>query len=496
MQPATPDLSEERAQGAPPVCRWLARCVAAALLITLPGCKQPEDSADSAVETQPKLPLRILVLDDEELAAIVKQEWDSRGGSSRVTNKTSAEWLASDPKRLAADVIIYPCGLLGELAERKFLVPLKDEALDAPDFARGDLFDLVRLREIAWGDEILAVPFGSPQLTLFYRQDIFREMQLQPPATWAQYQTLVTTLADRAAVGELASPEDQPWYATVEPTAGDWASYLLLARAGAYARHPNQYSTLFDLGSMKALIGGPPFVRALGELQAAAKQGAPSHSPTEARRIFLAGQAAMALTWPSRADDASPEEPSAREDWIGIVELPGSREAYSVRANGWQELQENDTGRATLLAASGRLGSVTRDCRQRQRASAMLLLLTGQELGSAVGVQSKFTTLVRRDQLASVSSWVDRALEGAPARMYGEAVEAAQSRGVWLDAVRLPGRTQYIAALNDAVRRTLSNEATAAAALAETATRWGEISDEYGSEAQRQAYARNLGLKP
>lgn len=477
-------------------CRGLARCIVLVVLTVLPGCKRPVDPADSSIQKQPTIPLRVLVLDDEELAAVVKQEWDSRGGLSRVTNKTSAELLASEPRRLNADVVIYPSGLLGELAEREFIVALDDTTLSVPGFDRSGLFDLIRMREIAWGDEVLAVPFGSPQLTLFYRKDIFEQLQLQPPATWKEYQALTTRLVDRAAIGALAPPEDQLWYATVEPTEGDWASFLLLARASAYARHPNQYSTLFDFGSMEPLIAGPPFVRALEELIAAAKQGAPSLSPTEARRIFLAGQAAMALTWPSRAGDVSAERASELEEWIGIVELPGAREAYSLRSDSWEQLQENDSGRATLLAASGRLGSVTDDCRQKQQAIAMLLLLTGEELGSTVSVQSKFTTMARTDQLASASSWVDRELEGSPARMYAEAVEAAQNRAAWVDAVRLPGRDKYLTALNGAVDRAIAGDATAAKALEVSSTRWVEITEELGSESQRTAYVRNLSLKP
>jgi multiple sugar transport system substrate-binding protein len=477
-------------------CRSLALCFVLAMLTALAGCDKSNKPDEASGEKQPAVPLRILVLDDEELATVVQQEWESRGGLSQVTRQTSAEWLASEPKRLAADVIIYPSGLLGELAERNFIVPLDDETLDSPGFDRSGLFDLIRLREIAWGNDVMAVPFGSPPLTLFYRRDIFQKLQLTPPATWQEYQTLAERLADRESLGELAPPQDQPWHATVEPTAGDWASYLLLSRAAAYCRHPNQYSTLFDFGSMQPLIDSPPFVRALEELTAAAQHSAPGHTPTEARRIFLAGQSAMALTWPSRADDASPETSSEREDWIGIAELPGAREAFSQRADSWEELQENDSGRSTLLAAAGRLGSVTRDCRQKKQAVALLLLLTGRELGATVGAQSKFTTLTRIDQLTSASAWTDRELAGEPARMYGEAVQATLSRPYWIDAIRLPGRSKYLAALNSAIEQTLADEATPSAALTTTASQWSAISESLGLESQRQAYVRNLGLKP
>lgn len=475
-------------------CRTWLVCIA--LMLYPCGCNRTKEPVDASLVDTPTVPLRVLVLDDEELAAIVKQEWDSRAGSSRVMTKASAAVLAADAERLNADVVIYPSGLLGELAERELIIPLNEDGLREEAFNRADLFHLTRLREVVWGRETLAVSFGSPQLTLFYRKDVFARLNLKPPKTWEDYAELVEQLSDRGALGDLAPADDQPWYATVEPTADGWSGSLLLARAAAYARHPSQYSTIFEYTMMEPLISGPPFVRALTELVVANKQGAPGLNPTEARRIFLAGHAAMALTWPSRADDASPESPEEREDWIGVAELPGARAVYNVRSQSWQSRDDKDEGRATLLGIAGRLGSVTRECRRNKQASQMLMLLTGEELGAAISAASKHTTLSRTTHVGRESVWVDRSLAGDPATAYAEAVQTAQSRSTWVAAVRIPGRANYLAALDQAVAQALTDQTAPSDALANCSQQWSKITGELGVEKQRTAYTRSLGLNP
>jgi hypothetical protein len=58
--------------------------------------------------------------------------------------------------------------------------------------------------------------------------------------------------------------------------------------------------------------------------------------------------------------------------------------------------------------------------------------------------------------------------------------------------LRLPGRLEYLAALDAAVHRALDGQ-PAAKALAEAAKTWQEITEKLGKEAQRLANAHGLG---
>ncbi|MCU0983176.1 MAG: extracellular solute-binding protein, partial [Pirellulaceae bacterium] len=180
----------------------------------------------------------------------------------------SAELGDPRRKRLAADAVIYPSGLIGELAERGWIVPLSDDSIGSPEFARRDIFDLLRQHEIMWGDQVYAVPLGSPALTLIYRPDMFEKLGVKPPESWQQYGERCAQLARSRdlLVGSENGPGD--WHAVAEPLGPGWASQVLLARAAAYARHRSYFATLFDLQSMEPLIASPPFVKALEELVA------------------------------------------------------------------------------------------------------------------------------------------------------------------------------------------------------------------------------------
>jgi multiple sugar transport system substrate-binding protein len=104
--------------------------------------------------------------------------------------------------------------------------------------------------------------------------------------------------------------------------------------------------------------------------------------------------------------------------------------------------------------------------------------------------------LFRGNQLGQTNAWVDRQLEGDAARQYGEVIQAGQSRAAWLDAIRIPGRADYLAALDRAVNSVIAGEATPPDALKEVATAWNKITDSIGRESQQRAYMRSLGLEP
>jgi multiple sugar transport system substrate-binding protein len=204
----------------------------------------------------------------------------------------------------------------------------------------------------------------------------------------------------------------------------------------------------------------------------------------------------MAITWPSRADDASAGTTTDREDWIGVAELPGSTDVYNYRTQSWEQRTADESFHVSLIAMDGRLGSVTMDCRRKKHALGMLFMISGDELGTTVGAASSHTTLFRETQLGQESAWVDQELEGAPARQYGEAIHAAQNRAAWLDAIRIPGRDEYIAALDQAVVSVLTAEATPAEALQIASADWERITDSIGRESQQRSYMRSLGLEP
>ena len=466
-----------------------------ALVLLLAGCR-PGASPPTEVETSNNqaLPLRLLVVDDEALATVMERQWNARSVGPVEVSQISAETLlGQDTRRLGADAIVYRSGLIGELAARQWIAPIDDSELQNPQLNRRDIFSLARLREGAWGERIYAVPFGSPQLTIQYRRDLLEQAGLEPPVNWADYLKIAQQLQANA------DTNGQEWHAVAEPLAEGWAGQVLLARAAAYARHRSQFSTLFDSRSMDPLIAGPPFVRALEELIEANKLGpdnATELDPAAIREGLAAGRFAMGLTWPTRAEADDDTEPAAALSASGFAELPGSREVYNFRVNEWEEREETDDGRVTLLGVSGRMGSVTRECRQPHAALNLLFWLCGADMSSEISPVSPHTTLFRNSHTTGVAAWVDPRLDAEAGGQYATAVVDAQNRSTWLSSLRIPGRGRYLAALDQAVHAAVVGQSSAAEALQTAADEWQRITSDLGLEAQQQAYLRSIGLEP
>lgn len=491
--------------------RWLLPLAALSALSC--GCPKTNDGTKTH-PNGPKspVPLRLVVVDDPRLADAVEREWRARAeGEIRVRQMATDEILKDSDRRLAADAVIYPVGLIGELATRDLIVPIADDVVNdrtsgngktnRPRFARRDIFELVRQQDIVWGERVYAVPLGSPAFVLFYRRDLLDSLDERPPTSWSEYQRLALRLSDRENLGESAPPEGVPWYGVTEPLGPGWAGQTLLARSGGYARHRNFLSALFDLDTMEPLIATPPFVRALEELVAAAQLGpteAVGYSPSDVRRELLAGHCAMTLAWPSRAEvDGAEVRPETRGSLpIGVAELPASSQVYEPSDAEWQKREDPEAGHVTLTGIAGRLGSVTKSSRRPQAATDLLLRLSGTDWGTAISPQSPGTTLYRTSQMQSAGSWIDEDFEPAMAGDYAEVVKQAHRRPLHLCSPRIPGRPRYLAALDEAVQQAIQRDQTPTECLEAAAERWRTITDDLGVESQKAAYWKSLGIEP
>jgi hypothetical protein len=77
---------------------------------------------------------------------------------------------------------------------------------------------------------------------------------------------------------------------------------------------------------------------------------------------------------------------------------------------------------------------------------------------------------------------------------YARTVQRTLSREQCLFALRIPGRADYLKALDDAVQQAVRGQKSPREALALVAARWREITKSLGIEAQRAAYRHSLGL--
>ena len=463
------------------------------IAITSAGCPERVQTPDP--DAAPEPPLRLLVVDDPAIGKAIASQYQADTEKSVEVKEIAASDVVG-ASRLPGDIVVFPSGLVGQLIERDLIVPLDDAALASPEFNRRDIFDQVRLREMTWGNRTVAVPLGSPQLLLAYRPDIFEKLALQPPADWTEYQQAIEKLADRAALGDLAPPADQPWRAAAEPLADGWAGQLLLARSAAYAMHRDQVSALLDRHTGAPLIGAPPYARALKELVAAATGAGFADqrlTPQQALDEMRQGRAAMALGWPGPQPGQTPQLPESAETHpIRFALLPGANQSYNLATKRWEVRSAEDPSQFPTLAIAGQMGAVASNASDRKRAEGFLLWLAGSQVSRAVSPQSGATTLFRQSQVAEPTRWTGD-LRAAESKQYAETLAAALCLPQAFPGVRLPGRGDYLAALDQAVQKAVSGQAPPAEALAEAAGRWAEITAAIGADQQVLANRRSLG---
>ncbi|MBN2024418.1 MAG: extracellular solute-binding protein [Pirellulales bacterium] len=468
-------------------------------LAVLAGCPSSDPTGKEVSKSPPLagITLRLAVVDDPALAAAVEKvcgEWKTQTGAELSVEPLALADLAK-MDALEADAVVCPSHLLAPLAERGLLAPVPTALVESPSGGWMDFFELARSHEAAWAGRPMAFPLGSPVLVCYYRADLFDKHGLRPPTTWKEYHEAAKLLAARERTGQTPDG-DAPWSGTLEPLAPGWAGLTLLARAAAAAKHPDNYSTLFRIQTMEPLIDSPPMIRALMYLVADAKFGpadATTLSPDAVRERFWRGQAAMALTWPTGAASLPEDVPSDLP--VAVTELPGSADVFNIDEGKWDSRRDGPN-RVPLLGVSGRLGVLSRDSEHVDAAADLLMWLSGTDLSAAPSAQSPATTLFRRSQVRQARMWTEAPMAPAASAAYAELTESTFQREQWLFALRIPGRGEYLAALDEAVGRAIEGKATPTEALRDAAGHWRDITRRLGLEKQHAAYLRSLGLEP
>ncbi|NQT40212.1 MAG: hypothetical protein HQ581_22155, partial [Planctomycetes bacterium] len=110
------------------------------------------------------------------------------------------------------------------------------------------------------------------------------------------------------------------------------------------------------------------------------------------------------------------------------------------------------------------------------------------------GAASPHTTLFRNTHASAPGAWVESPLTGPEAPDYAAVVSRALSRPQRLFALRLPGRREYLAALDQAVADAVAGKHPPVDALRTAAEQWQQITETHGVDSQREAYRHSLGL--
>lgn len=254
--------------------------------------------------------------DDISWLTPVLRAWNAQNPGQRVTplflpeaaNDQLAQLVANlQAKSDTYDVIDLDVVWTAEFASAGWIIPLPAGRFPLQDFLRPAVSTAM------YQGRLYAVPDYSNADLLYYRSDILAKAHAKPPATWAQLQSLATTVAPRYHLNGYA--------ATLAPYEGLTVNFAEAVQSAG--------GSILSPDGTQVTVDSPPAVDGLEFLVNGLRQGwIPTadlgYEEVSAQQAFESGKFLFLSDWPDAYAAAS--QPGSGNQVVGkfgVVALPG-----------------------------------------------------------------------------------------------------------------------------------------------------------------------------
>lgn len=469
MTPLSLSVSRARLPFLPRFSRALQCCSILLIGVILTGCRSdvPETEStgvqeETAARAPSTVPLRIVSTATSEFNNQLQLVWDAYSEQPIEIIAADSGTLRSTARQ--ADVVLFRNAEMGELQARDSLTPLpapflQAEAVDADAFLAGLVHGSMK-----WGDTVYALPLGTALPVVWIATDIDAPESL----TWQEYRELIASLAE----GESA-----------EPLAEGWAASSFLHRAASLTGS----AWLFDRNTLRPVIDGSPYVRALEQL-VADRQRYPESllTPEQVWRRLADGEIRVAIGWPASSDSGASPSGTLR-----MLPYPAGEEVF---IDGWETA--GSAPRPVALSPRGLLVAIAASCRQTSAARDFLAWIVSGEGQAAMRAAASDVGPNRAADFSEYGSSLPLASHSDPAlETYDQYVMERLSEGYVRTSLRLPAATEYLEALDRGVLSALTGKVAPDAALATVAQEWESITERIGRKQQINQWRQAQGLR-
>ena len=301
-----------------------AACLAVtvAAVASLAGCTPASGAASSASGGSSSLtngigPITFAIgSDDISWLTPVLNAWNASHPGQRVTplylpeaaNDQLAQLVANlQAKSDAYDVIDLDVVWTAEFASAGWIIPLP-----AGKFPLGDFLPPA-VATAEYQGRLYAIPYYSNADLLYYRSDILAKAHQKPPTTWAQLQSLATTVAPKYHLDGYA--------ATLAPDEGLTVNFAESVQSAG--------GSILSPDGTQVTVDSPPAVAGLAFLVNGLRQGwIPAadlgYEEVSAQQAFESGKFLFLNDWPDVYAAASQPGPGNQVvGKFGVVALPG-----------------------------------------------------------------------------------------------------------------------------------------------------------------------------
>jgi multiple sugar transport system substrate-binding protein len=409
------------------------------------------------------------------------------------------------------DVSMAGAWWLGELVAGDYIVSY-DRFYGDPRFPKWNLEEVLPAPRslLEYDGHKYAVANDHDGQVMYYRRDLFADpahraafqqkygRPLRVPSTWAEFRE-----AAEYFTGKDLNGDGEPDHGVVMPLrAGAQGMFHFMSLSASFVIGPaNPKLYWFDPQTMKPLIDSPGHVRALQMLTSLVKFGPKEMLTWDLGRgwdHFLAGRAALAMTWGDLGALAQQEGSKVRGK-VGVAPLPGTNEYYAVGQQRWISTpQVNRVGNTT---GGSWAGVILRSSKAPEAAYYLLALMASKEKSVVYAARGwdgidpgrRFHFLPPQGT-ADIRDYLRAGWDEADVRDYLRAYHDTFSNPVQFPYLRIPGTFSYWQALDLHLAEAAAGQLSPEAALRATLVDFEEITTRLGRERQKKAYRSSLGL--
>jgi multiple sugar transport system substrate-binding protein len=409
------------------------------------------------------------------------------------------------------DACVAGAWWLGELVEGNFLLSY-DAYYKDPRFPGWDIDEVLPAPRhlLEYGGRKYMVANDHDGQVMYYRRDLLADPKhraafqqayghpLGVPTTWDEFREVAQYFN-----GKDLNGDGEPDHGVILPLmTGAQGMFHFMSLSAPFVIGPSNAKLYwFDPRTMKPLIDSPGHVRALKVLVDLTAFG-----PKEMLRWdlgrgwdhFLAGRAALALTWGDLGALAQQQGSKVRGK-VGAAHLPGVHEYYDIAQKRWmRSARPNRVGNTT---GGSWAGVLSRFSKSPEATYYLLALMASREKslvyaargwdGIDPGRRSQF---LPPNGTAKIENYVRAGWDTADVRDYLQAYYDTFTNKQQLPYLRIPGAYSYWLAVDLHLYEAASGQLSPEAALKATAVDFEEITIRLGRDRQRRAYRASLGL--
>jgi multiple sugar transport system substrate-binding protein len=462
----------------------------------------------------------VLVVDDMPIGAPVRElkaEFEAATGATlEIVQRPIAELFNTLTADLTAgagryDACIAGAWWLGELVEGNLLLPY-DRYLKDPRFPAWDINEVLPAPRalLQYGGHKYMVANDHDGQVMYYRRDLLADprhraafratygRELGVPATWEDFRDVAEYFN-----GKDLNGDGEPDHGVVLPlAAGAQAMFHFMSLSAPFVIGPaNPRLYWFDPGTMRPLIDSPGHVRALTALTGLVRFG-----PKEALRWdlgrgwdhFLAGRAALALTWGDLGALAQ-QQGSRVRGRVGVAQAPGVREYYAIGQQRW--IRTAAPQRVGNTTGGSWAGVISRFSKAPEATYFLLALMASRPKSEVYATRGwdgidpgRRYHFLPPNGTATLANYERAGWDAADVRDFLQAYYDTYTNPQQLPYLRIPGAYSYWLALDLRLAEAASGQLSPQAALKAAAVDFEEITIRLGRERQKRAYRASLGL--